>query len=70
MDQPGATLFKGQRNKEGSHVKLKKEAPLEPSLALPRPGLNDIAPQKICGSTAPIKTALNVNFKKKTKIEK
>ena len=48
-------------------IKLKKEASLEPSLALLRRGLDDFAPQKICGSTAPLKTALSVNFKKKRK---
>ena len=43
---------------------------LEPSLALLRRGLDEIAPQKICGGTAPLKAALSVKFKKKRKMRK
>ena len=43
---------------------------LEPPLALLRWDLDEITPQKICGSTAPLKAALSVNFKKKRKMEK
>ena len=42
---------------------------LEPSLALLRRGLDEITPQKICGSKAPLKAALSVKFKKKGKRE-
>ena len=43
---------------------------LEPSIALLRWGLDEITPQKICESTAPLKAALSVKFKKNRKSEK
>ena len=43
---------------------------LEPSIALLRWGLDEIAPQKICGSTATLKAALSVKFTENRKNEK
>ena len=56
MGRPGAHL-------EGPRVKLEKEAPLEPSLAPLRRGLDDITPRRSARAQLP-PTFLNVNFKK------
>ena len=42
----------------------------EPSIALLRWGLDEITPQKICESTAPLKAALSVKLKKNRKSER
>ena len=47
-----------------------ERAPLEPSLALIRQGLGEIAPGRAAGAQPPSRTTLKVNFEKIRKVEK